>query len=155
MAFTTIFKRWLVSAAGWEHLATLLTELQAAKSRKFLTIPVVLSKVSAADVVTEYIPGFAGTIEKISFIVTDPVTTAAKAATLNLEIGTTNLTGGALALTSANCTPLGKVIDGTAITGNNSFGATDKISVEASSVTAFVEGQGVLVLVIKETIQDS
>jgi hypothetical protein len=69
-------------------------------------------------------------------------------ASLNLEINAVNLTGGVISLTSANCTPLGAVIAGTAITANNTFGATDTISVEASSVTAFVEGEGVLLLTL-------
>lgn len=117
--------------------------------RSIVSIPIKLAKLADGDIVTTYTPGFAGVIEKVSFAVTDPATTAAKAATLNLEIGTTNLTGGSLALTSANCTPLGKVTDATAITGANVFGAADTISVEAASVTSFVEGEGVLLIVIK------
>lgn len=115
-----------------------------------LSIPVKLAQITAAgDVVTNYIPGISGVIKKVSFVVTVPVTTAGKAATLNLEIGTTDVTGGVLSLTSANCTPLGAVINGTAVTGNNVFGSTDSISVEASSVTAFTEGEGVLLIVIQ------
>lgn len=120
-----------------------------AKATSILSIPIKLSKVANGDIVTNYTPGFAGTIKKASFVVTDPVTTAAKAATLNLEIGATNLTGGAVALTSANCTPLGAVVNGAAITGANSFTNVDTISVEASSVTAFVEGEGVLLVVVE------
>jgi predicted RecA/RadA family phage recombinase len=123
--------------------------LSAIYVRSILTIPVKLAKVATGDVVTTYTPGFAGVIEKMSFVVTDPVITGSKAATLNLEIGTANLTGGSLALTSANCTPLGAVIDATAITAGNVFGASDTISVEAASVTAFAEGEGALLIVIK------
>ena len=117
--------------------------------RSILSIPVKLAKLANGDIVTTYTPGFAGVIEKISFVTTDPATTAAKAATLNLEIGTTNLTGGSLALTTAACDTLGKVTDASAVTANNTFGASDTISVEAASVTAFVEGEGVLLIVIK------
>ena len=131
------------------HSVLLVTRVTAgARTSSILSIPVKLAKVSAADVVTSYVPGFAGSIKKVSFVVTDPVTTASKAATLNLEIGTTDVTGGVLSLTSANCTPLGAVINGTAVTGNNVFSATDSISVEASSVTAFAEGEGVLLIVL-------
>jgi len=131
------------------HTVLLVTRVTAgARTSSVLCIPVKLSKVANGDVVTEYTPGFPGAIKKVSFLVTDPVTTADKAATLNLEINSTNLTGGVLALTSANCTPLGKVIDATAITGNNVFDADDTISVEASSVTAFVEGEGLLLIVL-------
>jgi hypothetical protein len=113
-----------------------------------VTIPITLAGVTAADVVTSYTPGFAGRVKKIDFAVEIPVTTAAKLATLNAEIGTTNLTGGTVALTSANCTPLGAVVAGAAVTAANSFKATDTISIEAASVTAFVEGSGYLLLVL-------
>lgn len=116
--------------------------------KSVLTIPIKLSKVANGDVLTNFTPGFPGRIVSAAFAVIDPVTTADKAATLNLEIGTLNLTGGVISLTSANCTPLGAVIAGTAITANNTFGATDTISVEASGVTSFVEGEGVLLLTL-------
>lgn len=103
------------------------------------------------DVVTEWIPGFAGTIEKVSWIQGTPVTTADDLATLNLEIEAVDLTGGVVSLTSAACTPLGKVIDGTAVTAANVFTALQKISVEASAVTPFAEGDGTLVVVIRIT----
>lgn len=114
-----------------------------------LSFPVDLAAIAAAgDVVTNFTPGFAGRIISVAFVVTKPVTTAAKAATLNLEIGSTNLTGGVIALTSANATPLGKVIVGTTITAADGFDADDTISVEAASVTAFVEGEGVLLVTV-------
>ena len=108
-----------------------------------------LSKIADGDVITEFVPGFSGSIQKIFAVVTDPVTTSGKATTLNAEIGSTNLTGGVLALTSANCTPMGKVNNATAVTGNNSFSDTDSISIEASSTTAFAEGEISLCLVLK------
>ena len=80
------------------------------------------------------------------------VTTAAKASTLNLEIGTTNLTGGTVALTSADCDGKGEAIGGTAITAGNVFTASDTISVEAASTTTFIEGSGSLFAVIETTL---
>jgi hypothetical protein len=116
-----------------------------------INIPVDLVSITAAgDVVTEMRPGVYGTIEYWEFIVTKPVTTAAKLATLNLEIDTTNVTGGAIALTSAAATPLGKVIPGAAITAANTITPDSKLSVEAASVTAFSEGQGVLSIRIRK-----
>lgn len=100
----------------------------------------------AQDVVTSWVPGFRGRILKIDFYVDVPVTTAAKAATLNAEIGTTNLTGGTVGLTSANCTPMGAKVSGAAVTGANVFDEDDAISIEAASVTAFAEGSGTLVI---------
>lgn len=141
------------STSVWVDLEYGAPATGAVADRSILAIPVKLAKLANGDIVTQYTPGFAGTIEKISFVVTDPATTESKAATLNMEIGTTNLTGGALALTSANCTPLGKVTDASAITGANVFTDSDTISVEAGSVTAFVEGEGVLLIVLAHTVE--
>lgn len=116
-----------------------------------VSIPIKLAKVANGDVLTNYTPGFAGKITRVAFAITDPATTASKATTLNLEIGTTNLTGGVIALTSANSTPLGAVIAGTSITGANTFTASSTISVEASSTTAFAEGEGVLLITIESS----
>jgi len=113
-----------------------------------IALPITLVGVTAADVATSIVPGFAGKIIKTQFVVTTAVTTGGKAATLNLEIGTTDLTGGVIALTSANSTPLGVVIQGTAVSALNSFTAASAISVEASSVTAFSEGAGTLYITV-------
>lgn len=105
-----------------------------------------LSTLTDADQITNWTPGFKGKVLGLDFITHIPVTTAAKLSTLNLEIGTTNLTGGTVALTSATCTPRGAIVAGAAVTAANSFTATDTLSVEASSTTAFVEGSGWLVI---------
>lgn len=108
-----------------------------------MQIPIDLVSIAAAgDVMTDIRPGVYGTIEYWEFVVTKPVTTAAKLATLNLEIDATNVTGGAIALTSAAATPLGKVIPGAAITAANVLTPESTLSIEASAVTAFSEGQG-------------
>jgi len=108
-----------------------------------------LADIANGDLLTNYVPGYRFKILKADFRVLKPVTTGAKLATLNLEIGTTNLTGGAIALTSANCTPAGVAVAGTAITADNVGTATDSFSVEASSVTTFVEGNGWLLVSIQ------
>src|SRR4051794_31384258 len=109
-------------------------------------VPVVLARHSNGSIAARFTPGYAGVIRKISAFVIDPVTTAAKLATFTPAIGGVATTGGALALTSANCTPLGAKVDGSAITAFNVFGAADEITVAASAVTAFVEGQVVICL---------
>jgi hypothetical protein len=115
-------------------------------------IPVTLSSITGAgDVVTEFTPGFAGAIKKWYWIQGVPVTSANKAATLNLEVNAVDVkaspgTNSTISLTSAACTPLGKVIAGTAIGLENTFDKDDTISVEATSVTAFAEGTGVIVI---------
>ncbi len=123
-----------------------------ARGQEILSIPIKLAKVANGDVLTNFIPGFAGTIKKVAFAVTDPVIAASKATTLNIEINTTDMTGGAVALTSAVCMPLGAVVNGTAVTAGNVFTATDSISVEASGTTAFTEGEGVLMIVMEPVV---
>lgn len=102
--------------------------------------PIDLASVDDGDVLTAFVPGFKGKIISVDAYVVIPVTTASKLSTLNLEIGAVNLTGGTVALTSANCTPVGAKVAGAAVTANNEFGKGDNISIEASSTTAFVEG---------------
>lgn len=94
----------------------------------------------AGDVLTTFTVPHKFKILSFDAFVVIPATTAAKAVTLNLEIGTTDLTGGAIALTSANCTPMGAKIAGSAITAANTGAADATVSIEAASVTAFVEG---------------
>jgi hypothetical protein len=111
-----------------------------------------LAGVSAADLITNFIPGFKFAIEKVMFVVQAAVTTAAKAATLTPKINTVAISGGVLALTSANCTPKGTTVYGTAVTGANKDNEGDEtaaIAVTGSLVTAFVEGDGELVIVLR------
>lgn len=122
-------------------------------SRIPFTIPLPpLATITAADVVTEMYPGIAGTIEYWEFVTTIAASTASKLATLNLEIDTTDVTG-SIALTTATVTPKGIVL-GAACTANNTLTATSKLSVEASAVTAFSEGEGFLVVYIRPARND-
>ncbi len=113
-----------------------------------VSLPITLAGVTAADVLTDYVPGFFGRVKKLEFAVTVPVTTGAKLASLNAEIGSTNVTGGVVALTSANCTPLGARVAMSAITAAAAFTPTDTLSIKAASVTAFAEGAGVLLITL-------
>lgn len=108
-----------------------------------------LADIANGDLLTNYVPGYRFKINKVDFRVSKPATTAAKLATLNLEIGTTDLTGGVVALTSANCTPAGAAVAGSAVTAANVGTSTDSFSIEASSVTAFVEGNGWILVSIQ------
>lgn len=101
------------------------------------------------DVITGWTPGFAGKILSVDFATTVAVTTGSKRADFNLEIGTTDVTGGVVSVTSAAATPKGTIIAGTAITGANTFAATDTISVEAANVTAHAEGKGILLVKVQ------
>jgi hypothetical protein len=137
------------------HLAGSITFAKLAVAPKsILTIPVSCGTIVDGDIVTGYVPGFKGKIVKASWLCTQVTTDADGATTLNLEIGTTNLTGGVITVNNAACKTLGLVTDGTAISGNNSFNATDAISIEASSTTAFnsgADGFGAILLVVEQT----
>jgi hypothetical protein len=118
-------------------------------TKTILSFPVTLSAITAAmNIVTAYTPGFVGSIQKVSFVMAAPVTTAAKAMTISPFIDAVQVTGGVLSLTSALCTPYGADIEGTAVTALNTFGAADTITIKASAVTAFVEGAGFIVIVL-------
>lgn len=115
-----------------------------------VSFPVNLASVANGNILTGFKPGHRFVIEEWAFNVTVPVTTGSKATTLNLEIGGVDVTDGTLALTSANCTPIGaKVSEGVAISALNSGDADDLVDVEAASTTAFAEGAGVLTLRIR------
>lgn len=109
-----------------------------------LEIPIALAGVTAADVLTDLPLSHNGRIKSLDWSQDVPVTTAAKLASLHAEINAATLTGGVVALTSANCTPLGAVVSDSAITAGAGFKAGDTLSIVAASVTAFAEGSGVL-----------
>lgn len=115
-----------------------------------IAIQVDLAQISAAgDVFSAYVPGYRFKILDFAYMANVPASTAAKAATLNLEIDAVNVTGGEIALTSANASPLGAKVSGSAITASQIGAAGSSISVEAASVTAFAEGSGTLLIRIQ------
>ena len=107
---------------------------------------------SAIDILTNFTPGFAGEIIGFHFVTTVAGTGAGASQVFNLEIGTTNLTGGVLTLTLASQATIGTVTSATAITGANAFGPADTISIEmAASGTVFTAGAGYFVIVMRNT----
>lgn len=103
----------------------------------------------SADVLTDIVIPHKFKLLSLDARVVTPVTTGSKAATLSLEIGASAVTGGAVALTSANCTPLGAAVAGSAITAANTGAAAGTITLVSSSVTAFVEGSVAVYLTIQ------
>lgn len=117
-----------------------------------VAVPIQLAAMTtlAADLVTNYTPGFAFKILGIAFATTTISTGAGASQTLNLEIGSTNLTGGVLTLTLAGTDTLGELTSATAITAANTGSAADTISVEvAAGGTIFTAGAGVLLIKIQ------
>lgn len=121
-----------------------------------LSIPLTLASIADGDMVTGYTPGYKFKILAVDFVTTTVASTADKLSTLNVEIGTTNLTGGTVALTTASCDTRGEITAGSSVTAANTGTASDTISVEAASTTAFVEGSGVLLIKIQNMdVQDN
>jgi hypothetical protein len=122
------------------------------KANPIVCIPVTLADLNNVEVLTDYVPGFAGVIKKLSLVVGTPVTTGSKLDNVHCEVGAVATTGGVLALTSAACTPRGKVVDASAITGNNAFGVSDVLSIlAATTVAPFTEGTGVIMMQLEQT----
>jgi hypothetical protein len=123
-----------------------------AKSETILQFHFKNAEIADGDILTDMVLGFAGTIKKFMASIEDPVATSGKASTLHIEIEDIALTGGVLSLTSAGMTPIGKVINATAITANNVFTAAQKISIVAASTTTFIEGETTLTMVIEPAV---
>jgi len=128
-----------------------LSTVAAGTGRVLLPFYVQLAQiVNTTDLITAFPLTFKGRLIALDFVTQTKVTTGSKAATVTpkLKSGatTTTVTGGVVTLTSALATPEGAVIAGTAITALNSFASGDSLTISASSVTAFIEGTGWLLL---------
>lgn len=136
--------RALTSGVSGDMGTVLLGGASEARGGRIMQFTFDLADISAASIVNNFVPGFSGTIKKLSAVVLKAATTAAKAATVGATIGGVATTGGVLSLTSANMTPIGAVVDSTAVTALGSFSDSDQIDLVGSAVTAFVEGRAVL-----------
>lgn len=123
--------------------------VSAVPTKMIISCPIpAYSAIADAGVLLRLTPGFAGRIKGMHVQATTAVTTASKLTTLTPKIGSTAVTGGVVSMTSAGQNAIGAVQDGTAVTAADEFTATDAITVVASSTTAFVEGAGVIYLVL-------
>jgi len=106
--------------------------------------------VGAEEVLTDYTIGFAFEVVAIDFAVGTVGAGVGATQTLNIEIGSTALTGGVLNVTLANTATKGAVVAGTAITGNNVGTAASVISIlKAAGGTQFSAGDGNLIITVK------
>lgn len=125
-------------------------------NRRLMTFPLPpMAGWTAADIITEIQPGIEGELEYAELVMTVAVTTAAKAATLNFEIGTTDVTGMTLAVASADATPKGKALPFGLPTAGYTLTRASKLSLEASAVTAFSEGEAFLNVYVRPTQDDA
>ncbi len=110
-----------------------------------------MSKFTVNDVITDYKPGFAGRFLALDWITgVIPASTASKDATLVGHIESTIVTDSALALTTAGCDTIGKVVYGAVHSAAMEFTAAETISVLCTvSAADFVEGEGTIVLALQ------
>ena len=124
------------------------TSQQSIDNPEVVIIPVQLATLANSQVRKILVP-YAFVVTAAQFRVGSPVTTAAKAATLTVQVNGTAVTGGVISLTSANCTPAGAAVAGTAITAlNGTQTPNSTVEVAVSSVTAFAEGDGYVELTL-------
>lgn len=107
--------------------------------------------IATGDILVDFVPGYNFKLIGLQAVASTVVTTGSKAATITAKVDGTLTTGGALALTSANLTPLGAVVAGATLTDvNMPVGTpTSKIRLTASSVTTFSEGTTVIYIGIQ------
>lgn len=87
------------------------------------------------DLLTNFVPGFAGRIVNTYLIVVTTVTSAGTAdVDFNLEVGAVNMGGGVVNI--ATNAAAGAYVAGTAITGSNNFDRDDTISLELVETVA-------------------
>lgn len=124
-----------------------------------LSIPIQLASMttSATDLVTAYTPGYKFKILAVDFATTTVSTGDGASQVINVEIGTTNVTGGVVTATLAGTDTLGELTAGTAVSAANTGSASDTISVEvAAGGTVFTAGSGVLLIRIQNMdVQDN
>lgn len=108
-----------------------------------------LTSMANADIVTDFVPGYRFKLLALDAVTVVPATTASKASTLHLEIGSTAVGAGTCALTTAGCNARGKLVAGAAITSANTGSASAAISVVGASTTAFGEGSVTLIVTIQ------
>lgn len=113
-----------------------------------------LASLSAADVLKDFVIPYPFKLVDIRMFPTTVASTASKAATLTAKIDGVAVPGAVLSLTTANMGTIGVGQTGTATDvlaggANIAYGAGSKITVTGSSVTAFAEGAGTLVLTIQ------
>lgn len=105
---------------------------------------------SAIDLLTNYTPGYRFKLLAFDFVTTVAGTGSGASQVFNLEIGTTNVTGGALTVNLTSTNTIGKISSGTAITADNVGTASDTLSIEmAASGTVFTAGAGYFVIKIQ------
>jgi len=138
-----------ILTADIADLAVTNAKLALPSGRTLIAVPVTLDTllVGGGEIVTDILPGFAGTIDSIFFITGTPGVGAGATFAITVEIGAIALTGGVLTVTLAATATLGANIAATAVTATNVFTDTDLLSILHAAGTVFTAGAGVIILV--------
>lgn len=133
---------------------TASTELAATVGVYKLSVPLTSLatglSTSAIDLATSITIGHAFKVLSFEFVTTVAGTGSGASQTFNLEIGTTNLTGGSLNVTLASTDTIGEVTSATAITAANTGAADATLSIEmAASGTVFTAGAGYFLITVQ------
>jgi hypothetical protein len=128
---------------------TATATVPATVAQTVVQIPVQLSDFANSQAWTISLP-YAHTVISAGFRTGKPASTISKAATLTLSTTAGAVTGGVISLTTANQNATGTLLASTAISGANLTNAAGgSIIFTASSVTAFVEGDGWIEVVVR------
>jgi hypothetical protein len=106
-----------------------------------------MSAVAAADELTDWIPGFNFEIIGLQHVTVTAITTGGKTATLTPYIDAVAVPG--CSITVAGAKAKGVVTYGNAPTSKVYGTATSKIKLTGSAVTAFTEGAGYWILLLR------
>lgn len=108
---------------------------------------------AAAELVTDYVPGFRGKITGWQYVANVAATGAGGTRSFNLEIGTTAVTGSATTINLADIDAAGEVKACSAPTALNEFDADDTLSIvsPAAGAVAFTAGSGTFVLLLEQS----
>lgn len=133
-------------------------KLATPNGRVVIAIPIddlTLLTAGGEEVITDFIPGFAGRIESLGFILSGTIATGGTGTiALNLQVAGVDITGGVLTLVAADIvTPavLGPVVAATAVThdGAEEFTDAENLSlIHPAGGTAFTAGAGVFIIVL-------
>ena len=138
-----------ILTADIADLAVTNAKLALPSGRTLIAVPVTLDTllVGGGEIVTDILPGFAGTIDSIFFVTGTPGVGAGATFVVTVEIGAVALTGGELTIDLATTATLGEYIAAAAVTATNVFTDTDLLSILHAAGTVFTGGAGVIIIV--------
>ncbi len=128
------------------------TTLSANSGIMIVSFPVHFASMTtgAVNLVNAYTPGFNFKVVGATLAVTNVGTGSGATQTINLEIGSTAVTGGVINPTLSTCGTVGALVAGTSVTAANVGTNTSTFSIQAASGgTVFTAGDGVILVTLQ------